>query len=242
MKKIVTLVLAVLMIATLIVPAAAKVEKNELLFTIDVNTGARYETNYHTVLTRVGDRKTIAEVVDYIANREGKNTDYNWFYVYAAVLDDDGNYVITESWLTLGRDDPAGPKAEVEIPENGILVCVNAGDGDHEEFTTSIKNTVKVGDLVVLENVDVNELKTLEPGDNSLDGVGKVHFYTAKEVADDDNSTGDDSSAPADDSKPADESKPADKNPETGDATMVFALIALVTVAGAVVVARKRVR
>ena len=184
-KKLLSIVLVMVMLVALVVPTTAKLVPDDLIATIDVNTGAKYEPDICTILTRIGNFKTIGEVTEYLLGSSPK--DYNYFYVYVVEEDGNGAYVVTETYTTLGRDKTDGPKTDVEIPENGFLVCVYAGNEEEwQEKASYIRDNVKIGDLVVLENIDLTELRALEPNYNPIEGVGKVSFYTAREVAEGD--------------------------------------------------------
>jgi len=169
MKRIATLLLAVLMIAVLIVPASAKA--GEAIITLDLNTGAAYETAKHVILTRIGDKDTISEVNGFLLSVEG-GKDYNYFYVYTVEKSGDA-YVITAMSKTLGR--PDGVKSDLAIPENGFLLCFQAGD----EANKAIMDTVAVGDYVELSGVDLNELATLDAGANPLAGAATATIKAA---------------------------------------------------------------
>ncbi len=163
MKRIATLLLAVLMIAAMIIPASAKA--GDAIITLDINTGAMYSSKppKHTILTRIGENDTIVEVTDYLlVDDAGK--DYNYFYVYTVEASGD-DYVITAIDTRLGR--PDGVKGDTVIPENGFLLCFQAGD----EANKAIMDTVKVGNYVELSGVDLNELATLDAGANPLEGA-----------------------------------------------------------------------
>ncbi len=170
MKRIATLLLAVLMIAVLIVPASAKA--GEAIITLDLNTGAAYETAKHVILTRIGDKDTISEVNGFLLSVEG-GKDYNYFYVYTVEKSGDA-YVITAMSKTLGR--PDGVKSDLAIPENGFLLCFQAGD----EANKAIMDTVAVGDYVELSGVDLNELATLDAGANPLAGAATATIKAAE--------------------------------------------------------------
>lgn len=160
MKRIATLLLAVLMIAALIIPASAKA--GDAIITLDLNTGAAYETAKHVILTRIGDKDTVIKVNGFLLGNDGK--DYNYFYVYTVEKSGD-DFVITAVDTRLGR--PDGVKSDVVIPENGFLLCFQAGD----EANKAIMDTVKVGDYVTLNGVDLAELATLDAGANPLAGA-----------------------------------------------------------------------
>ncbi|MBQ6906053.1 MAG: hypothetical protein IJN75_03440 [Clostridia bacterium] len=170
MKRIATLLLAVLMIAVLIVPASAKA--GDAIITLDLNTGAAYETAKHVILTRIGDKDTISEVNGFLLSVEG-GKDYNYFYVYTVEKSGDA-YVITAMSKTLGR--PDGVKSDLAIPENGFLLCFQAGD----EANKAIMDTVAVGDYVELSGVDLNELATLDAGANPLAGAATATIKAAE--------------------------------------------------------------
>lgn len=170
MKKFLSLFLAVLMIAVLIVPSSAKA--GDPIITLDINTGAKYEAAYHTILTRIGENDTIIEVTGYLLDGSGK--DYNYFYVYTVEeLGDD--YVITAASKVLGRETEGGIKSDLVIPENGFLLCFQAGD----EANKALMDTVEVGSYVELDGVDLNELATLDPLANPLAGAATATIKAA---------------------------------------------------------------
>ena len=171
MKRIATLLLAVLMIAVMIIPASAKA--GDAIITLDINTGAMYsgEPPKHTVLTRIGENDTIAEVTGYLLSVDG-GKDYNYFYVYTVEASGD-DYVITAIDTRLGR--PDGVKGDTVIPENGFLLCFQAGDAANK----AIMDTVKVGNYVELNGVDLNELATLDAGANPLAGAATATIKAA---------------------------------------------------------------
>ena len=171
MKRIATLLLAVLMIAAMIIPASAKA--GDAIITLDLNTGAAYETAKHVILTRIGDKKTISEVNGFLLSVEG-GKDYNYFYVYTVEKSGDA-YVITSAATVLGREAAGGIKSNLEIPENGFLLCFQAGD----EANKAIMDTVAVGDYVELNGVDLNELATLDAGANPLAGAATATIKAA---------------------------------------------------------------
>ena len=159
------------MIAAMIIPASAKA--GDAIITLDLNTGAAYETAKHVILTRIGDKKTISEVNGFLLSVEG-GKDYNYFYVYTVEKSGDA-YVITSAATVLGRDTAGGIKSNLEIPENGFLLCFQAGD----EANKAIMDTVAVGDYVELNGVDLNELATLDAGANPLAGAATATIKAA---------------------------------------------------------------
>ena len=76
MKRIATLLLAVLMIAALIIPASAKA--GDAIITLDLNTGAAYETAKHVILTRIGDKDTVIKVNGFLLGNDGSCWYTSW--------------------------------------------------------------------------------------------------------------------------------------------------------------------
>ncbi|MCH5183873.1 MAG: hypothetical protein J1E00_06830, partial [Oscillospiraceae bacterium] len=90
MKKSIALLLAtVLLLASVISIFAVQAEESaksvapdELIATVDVNTGALYATGSNTVLAAIGENMTIERITAYLLGLEA-GKDYNYFYVYA---------------------------------------------------------------------------------------------------------------------------------------------------------------
>ncbi len=93
---------------------------------------------------------TLQDVAAYIRGIEvGDQTDYNYYYVITVDADD----VVTGTYYVLGRDNEGGLKGEIEIPEGGYAIGLNAGSSYAAEFQEFV-----VGDSVVLYGVDLDEL------------------------------------------------------------------------------------
>ena len=244
MKKLLSaLLIATLLIASVAcVLAVAEEGDNAPIATIELNSGAVYANGSSTVLAAIGENKTIEQITGYLLGGAGK--DYNYFYVYAVE-----NGVVTAEYETLGR--PDGVKSDVAVPENGVLVCISVVEGT----TQGLNEQINVGCTVVFENVTVEALSALEPGAN-IEGA-KATFGAP--VEDDDTTTddgddtttddGDDTTTDDGDDTTAEETTPAETTPaasssdapSTGDTGMiVFAVLAVVALAGGYVVVRAR--
>lgn len=112
---------------------------------IKIDNFGKYAGGTSTIMTRIGDLKTIGEVRASLNN--GTVNDYNYFY--AIVCDNTGKIISTNT--TLGR--PDGVKTNMEIPEGGFILLCNAEAPNADSY----KNA-KVGEYVTLNNVDLKAL------------------------------------------------------------------------------------
>lgn len=112
---------------------------------IKIDNFGKYDVAKSTIITRIGDLKTIGEVRASLNN--GTVNDYNYFY--AIVCDNTGKIISTNT--TLGR--PDGVKTDMEIPEGGYILLCHAD----ASYSSAYKDA-KVGEYVTLNNVDLKAL------------------------------------------------------------------------------------
>ena len=244
MKKLLSaLLIATLLIASVACVFAAAEEGGDApIATIELHSGAIYATGSSVVLARIGENKTVEQITGYLRNGDAK--DLNYFYAYVVV---DG--VVIEENETIGR--PDGVKSDLEVPEGGFIVFISVVADE----TDMLKDTINVGTVVTLEGTTIEALSALKP-EQDLQGAKAI--FT--EPTEDDNTTTDDtttddgeddtttddgddtttSSEPAAPSSSAPAASSSD-SPATGDNGMiVFAVLAVVALAGGFVVIRAR--
>lgn len=259
MKKAIAVFAALVMAFACVLPAAAAPEADGF-FTFNVYSGATYKTGYNTILAQTSDGvntyTTIADITGYLLAGDtaigeayddaNKGKDYNWFYVYVVEEVSGGLYKVTDASIyeTLGRTDGnftgSGEQGKIEVPENGLIIALSASaEGGNVGLDIAVGKTIVAGDYVRLNNIDVDELASAEPrtadsGDfaNDILKGASVTFYH-------DDGTGDVSepSESVTDESTTDEST---GTPETGDSVLVYAMIALIACAGAVVAVKVR--
>ncbi|MBQ8895370.1 MAG: hypothetical protein IJY88_01070, partial [Clostridia bacterium] len=103
------------------------------------------------------DGKTVADLTTLGI---GEAKDMNYFYVAVVGADN----VITEMYTTLGR--PDGVKSDVVCPEGGYIIGLNANKAGADALLAA-----KVGDSIVLYNVDVDSFRGAE-GSIALENAG----------------------------------------------------------------------
>ncbi len=115
-----------------------------------INNYGDYVGSTITVMSRIGDAKTIGEVS---VLTTGGLKDYNYFYLVAC----DSTGKVTAINQKLGR--PDGKKDTFEIPEGGYVLLCHGETKDREAIVNSFK-AIKVGQYVTLNNVDFAALAT----------------------------------------------------------------------------------
>lgn len=125
----------------------------DAIFSGSILTHAGFAVGDSTILVRLGELDTVAEVaaalrgLDLTDAEQAEKADYN--YYYAITVDADGNVV--EVNYELGR--PAGVKSDMVIPEGGYAILVNAQNEEAANF-----KTIEVGQKIVLTSVDLEAL------------------------------------------------------------------------------------
>ena len=253
MKKAIAVFAALVMVFACVLPAAAAPEETAFV-TVPVYSGATYANGYHTVLPRTTDGTntyiTIADITGYliandttVGDTEG-GKDYNYFYTVTVEEASAGVYKVTAvDFDGLGRDPAqqnasftgAGRRGYYEVPENGFIFGFNANDTANVDTV----KTIVVGDYVVLTGVDLDELAIAEPRVSGNDNPAEDILQGATITFYHDDGTGD-VSEPSE--SVTDESTTDDSTgtPETGDSVLVYAMIALIACAGAVVAVKVR--
>ncbi|MDY2742456.1 MAG: hypothetical protein SOV18_01135 [Eubacteriales bacterium] len=117
---------------------------------IVIDNFANYAGSTTTIMTRVGEAKTLGSVRNAVA---GVVNDYNYFYVITC----DGTGKVLATYQTLGR--PDGVKTDVEIPEGGFaLLCNATAGGAHTQEVIDSFKAIETGKYVALNNVDLAAL------------------------------------------------------------------------------------
>lgn len=232
-KTILTVFLAATLIFSSAIAIFAKPETTAYA-SGSFNSANAYVAKEVTILTRaVTDTKTYSTIgtasARFVLAKTGdlKDTDgkdYNYFGLIFCEPAANGYYKVTKTEWTLGRDGKTflDERAALEIPKDGFIIGIN---GEKTDVFADLQAKTVVGDFVKLIGTKVADLEIEEATVAALTGASYQLFH--------DDGTVEESSKPAESSKP-------DTVPETGDITVVFAIIAIVSVAGAVVVKKVR--
>ena len=232
-KTIFAFLLAATLIFTGVVATMAKPEATEYASGSFTSANA-YAAKEITILTRaVTDNVTYSTIgtasARFVNGKTGtlKDTDgkdYNYFGLIFCEPAANGYYKVTKTEWTLGRGNKTflDERAALEIPKDGFVIGIN---GEKTDVFADLQAKTVVGDFVKLSGVKVADLEIEEKTIAPITGASYKLYH--------DDGTVEETSEPAETSKP-------DTTPETGDVTVMFAIIAIVAVTGAVVVKKVR--
>lgn len=235
-KTILAIFLATVLVFTGVVATMAKPDATAYANGV-FNSANAYVAKEVTILTRaVTDSVTYKTIgtssARFVNGKTGdlKDTDgkdYNYFGLIFCEPAADGYYKVTRTEWTLGRNGKTflDERAALEIPEDGFILGIN---GERSDVFADLQAKTVVGDFVKLVGVNVADLEIEEATVAALTGASYQLFH--------DDGTVDESSEP----ETEESSEPETQTPETGDVTVVFAIIAIVATAGAVVVRKVR--
>lgn len=229
-KQILAVALAAILVCIGAVAVFAKPEGTSYQ-TGTFDSANQYLNDEVTILTRAvtdeGTLSTIATASEYFLKSAG-GKDYNYFGILVCEPADDGYYKVISTDFTTGR--PDGVKSDVEIPEDGFILAINA---TKTELFAKVQTSAVVGDFVKISGVDISNLELEEATVAELTGASWELFHDDGTVEESE----EESVAESEAAESIEEtSKP--KTPDTGDTSAVFVIASVIALAG-VVVAKK---